>query len=107
MKNILHLRLFFCKLKAIRLVPYSNNNVRKRAIEKIENHEQIITHTVYRTVPIYFAEPEFYVKWRAEHYASVDGVKRGVQTWIKQTPAAFFQRGIMDIVSRWQSEVTG
>ena len=32
----------------------------------------------------------------------VDDVKRGVQTWIKQTPAAFFKRGIMDLVPRWQ-----
>ena len=31
------------------------------------------------------------------------GNRRGhVQTWIKQTPAAFFEKGIMDLVSRWQ-----
>ena len=33
------------------------------------------------------------------HYASVDDVKRGVQTWIKQKPAAFFERGL---VSGWR-----
>ena len=36
------------------------------------------------------------------HYASVDEVKRGVRTWIRQTPAAFFEKGIMDLVPRWQ-----
>ena len=32
------------------------------------------------------------------HCASVDDAKRGVQTWIWQTPAAFFERGIMNLV---------
>ena len=36
------------------------------------------------------------------HYASMDDVKRGMQTWIKQTPAAFFEKGIMNLMSRWQ-----
>ena len=39
---------------------------------------------------------------RGNHYGSVDDVKRGVQTWIKQTPVAFFEKGIMDLVPRWQ-----
>ena len=34
---------------------------------------------------------------------SVDDVKRGVQTWIKQTPTAFFESGIVDNVPRWKS----
>ena len=33
----------------------------------------------------------------------MDDVKRGVQTWNKQTPAAFFESGIVDHVPRWQS----
>ena len=32
-----------------------------------------------------------------------DVLKRGVQTWIQQMLAAFFERGIMDLVPRWQS----
>ena len=39
---------------------------------------------------------------RGDHYANV---KRGVQTWIQQTPAAFFKRGIMNLTPRWQSVV--
>ena len=41
------------------------------------------------------------VAMRGNHYASVDGVKRGVHAWVKQTPA-FFEKSIMDLVSRWQ-----
>ena len=33
----------------------------------------------------------------------MDDVKRGVQTWIKLTPAAFFESDIVDHVPRWQS----
>jgi [histone H3]-lysine36 N-dimethyltransferase SETMAR len=40
---------------------------------------------------------------RGNHYGNVDDVKRGVQTWIKQTPVAFFEKSIMDLVPRWQS----
>ena len=36
------------------------------------------------------------------HYGSVDAVKRAVQAWIKHTPVAFFEKGIMDLVPRWQ-----
>ena len=32
---------------------------------------------------------------------SVDDVKRAVQAWIKQTPVAFFENGIMDLVPCW------
>ena len=39
---------------------------------------------------------------RGNHNATIDDVRRGVQTWIKQTPAAFFEKGIMDLVSRWE-----
>ena len=39
---------------------------------------------------------------RGNHYAIVDDVSRGVQTWIKQTPAAFLEKDIVDLVSRWQ-----
>lgn len=39
---------------------------------------------------------------RGNHYANVDDVRRDVQAWIKQTPAAFYEKGIMDLVSRWQ-----
>ena len=35
---------------------------------------------------------------RGNHYASVDDAKRGVETWIWQTPAAFFKRGITNLV---------
>src|SRR5688572_13595232 len=44
---------------------------------------------------------------RGNHYASVEDVKRGVQTWIKQMPAAFYERGIMDLVPRWQKCIAG
>jgi histone-lysine N-methyltransferase SETMAR len=44
---------------------------------------------------------------RGNHYASVDDVKHGVQTWIKQTPATFFEKGIMDLVPRWQKCIAG
>ena len=42
---------------------------------------------------------------RGNHYArpSEDDVKRGVQTCIKETPATFFESGIVDNVPRWQS----
>ena len=35
---------------------------------------------------------------RGNHYASVDDAKRGVETWIWQTPAAFFKRVIMNLM---------
>ena len=39
---------------------------------------------------------------RENHYARADDVKHGVQTWIKRKPAALFERGIIDLVSRWR-----
>ena len=38
---------------------------------------------------------------RENDSASVDDIKLGVQTWIKQTAAAFFEKDIMDLVPRW------
>ena len=39
----------------------------------------------------------------AENSLRYDDVSRVVQTWIKQTPVAFFEKGIMDLVSRCKS----
>ena len=47
-----------------------------------------------------FGNPE--ESLRENHYANVEDVKRCVQKWIKQTPAAFYERSIMDLVPRWQ-----
>ena len=53
----------------------------------------------------FFGKPE--ESLHKNRYTSVDDVKRGVQTWIKRKPAAFFERCIMDLVSRRQKCIAG
>ena len=55
---------------------------------------QTIAPTDYRL----FGKPK--QQLRGNHYASVDDVKRGVQTWIKRKPAPFFERGIGALLQR-------
>ena len=39
---------------------------------------------------------------KGNHYASIIDVQRAAKSWLRQMPTEFYQRGIFNLVPRWQ-----